>query len=132
MTKNELVDFCYCIVDDIFDYNIGNNSVLFWCDGGYDGVSEYLYETIYEYENGNNNDLIDGFTESYYCKPIFENEIEKYKLQMIYLELFDDDIDSSFATTKEQIIVKWDKYKLAHEKVEMFDDDKDLKDQLTD
>jgi hypothetical protein len=125
MTKNELVDFCYSIIDDIIDSKISNYSSFFWNDGGSGGVSEYIYETIIEHEKGNDNDLIDEFIDSDYCKPIFENEIKKYKIQWIYLELFDNDHDSSFETTKEQIIAQWNKYMLVNEKVELFENEND-------
>jgi hypothetical protein len=121
MEKQELIDYCYDKIDDIMNSDIGSNSTFFWNDDGYENVSEYLCEIISEYDKTSNNEIIDKFFDSHYCEPVFEREIEEYKIQRIHLELLGDDIDLSFATTKEQIIVKWDKYKLSHEKVELSD-----------
>jgi hypothetical protein len=124
MTKHELIEYCYDIVDDIIDSEIGNYSCFFWNDGGSDYGREYLREIINE-----KNELLDDFIDEFfngidydeYLDSFWKDEIKIYKLERMSLELGDDCPDYSSERNTNKLITLWKKYKLSHETVELFD-----------
>jgi hypothetical protein len=119
MSKNDFVDYCYDMIDDIMENGIGDTSIFFWNDGGSNSGKEYLYDIIKEKDNK----LLDDFIHSDCLDSFWEEEIKLYKLNTINIELLGSYTDEKTEHNDNKIINLWKKYKLINDKVELFDDD---------